>query len=314
MFINNIKPISYNIYNKVPKNHKPINKKPVTPLLKPTEEKPVFNAMLTGTSALFFKGISYNKKNISKPARILKEHINFKDAKTLNEAINFGINNLGIQAYKGFKQNDLDVINWINEGLVNINNVTKGKAFMPRKIILGRVINGGAGMNEFCDILFDKKTINTSKDICKKFIERLGDIDIQLPSCIYEESSLIKRAKLLFNLIDERILEKNEVYSGSIFSQISHEMGHVQHFNNLKSSDLFYQIGSYDLSKTILSRKGRRLWDLFNDKKDVARKVSDYATITPVEFVAECYAKMVDGIKLDDDVVDLYQKLGGVMI
>ena len=54
--------------------------------------------------------------------------------------------------------------------------------------------------------------------------------------------------------------------------------------------------------------------DNFENSKNIVLKVSHYSALSPLEFVAECYAKMVDGIKLDDDVMQLYIKLGGVII
>lgn len=40
-------------------------------------------------------------------------------------------------------------------------------------------------------------------------------------------------------------------------------------------------------------------------------KVSDYAKNGIGEFIAEAYAKLVKGVKLDDDVMALYKKYGG---
>lgn len=54
--------------------------------------------------------------------------------------------------------------------------------------------------------------------------------------------------------------------------------------------------------------------ELFLNSKDTTSKLSNFAQKTPAEFVAECYSCMMDGVKLPDDVISLYQKLGGVMI
>lgn len=58
----------------------------------------------------------------------LAEHIDFSPAKTVEEARNFARTHLGIKNYH--EEMPLEVMNWVNEGLVNINNVTKGKAKM----------------------------------------------------------------------------------------------------------------------------------------------------------------------------------------
>ena len=76
-------------------------------------------------------------------------------------------------------------------------------------------------------------------------------------------------------------------------------MGHLQHCVNTNSNFV-------DLEN--------KFAELFNKSQNTASKVSKYALTSPTEFVAECYAKMVDGIKLDSDVMELYQKLGGALI
>ena len=59
----------------------------------------------------------------------LAEHIDFKKAETVEEARNFAKTHLGIKTID--ENMPLDVLNWVNEGLVNINNVRKGKAKLP---------------------------------------------------------------------------------------------------------------------------------------------------------------------------------------
>lgn len=56
----------------------------------------------------------------------LAEHIDFSPAKTTKEAVEFAKTHLGIKYYD--ENMPLEVMNWVNEGLVNVNNVTKGKA------------------------------------------------------------------------------------------------------------------------------------------------------------------------------------------
>lgn len=58
----------------------------------------------------------------------LAEHIDFSPAKTVEEARNFARTHLGIKNYH--EEMPLEVMNWVNEGLVNVNNAAKGKAKM----------------------------------------------------------------------------------------------------------------------------------------------------------------------------------------
>ena len=67
-------------------------------------------------------------------AKKLAEHIEFKKAENIEDAIKFGKEHLGIKHYRGFKADDLDAVNWINEGLVNTSNKFKGVLRMPKNI------------------------------------------------------------------------------------------------------------------------------------------------------------------------------------
>jgi hypothetical protein len=77
----------------------------------------------------------YIAKGRVSEAKQLAESINFKPAETLEEAIKFGKENLGIRSYNGFEEKDIHVINWINEALVNTSNKMKGKLRMPKDIV-----------------------------------------------------------------------------------------------------------------------------------------------------------------------------------
>lgn len=67
-----------------------------------------------------------------KPANFA-EHIDFKPAKTMEEAVEFAKKHLGVEKFN--LENDVEMANWVNEGLVNISNRFKGKAHMPKNII-----------------------------------------------------------------------------------------------------------------------------------------------------------------------------------
>ena len=69
----------------------------------------------------------------AKQAQQLAEHIEFKPAKTVEEAFEFGKKNLGLN-YKGFSDKDIETLNWVNEGFVNISNKMKGKTKLPKTI------------------------------------------------------------------------------------------------------------------------------------------------------------------------------------
>ena len=112
----------------------------------------------------------------------------------------------------------------------------------------------------------------------------------------YDGVDFLRKVKTMFNMFANNF-EAGRYHS--LFSEIYHEMGHLQHVTNANSS---------------FSALDKKYEKLFEQSKKTAKKVSEYASTSPCEFVAECYAKMADGIKLDDDIINLYKKLGGVMI
>ncbi len=79
-------------------------------------------AALTATALLLRGKVGAAQEEVVK----LAEHIDFTPAKTTKEAIEFAKTKLGVKNYDSSMP--LDVMNWVNEGLTNINNVRKGKA------------------------------------------------------------------------------------------------------------------------------------------------------------------------------------------
>ena len=62
----------------------------------------------------------------------LPEKIDFKEAKTVEEAVKFTKDVLKVKDVdEGFT---LDALNFVNKGLTEVSNANKGKVFMPRKI------------------------------------------------------------------------------------------------------------------------------------------------------------------------------------
>lgn len=103
-------------------------------------------------------------------------------------------------------------------------------------------------------------------------------------------------------------LDKPMNIISSEFHPILHEQGHILH--QKKNPNQFSLLDQID----VLKQKGLNTsqYDEFADKyKVVASKVSDYATESPAEFVAEVYAKSLNGAKFDKDILDLYAKYCG---
>lgn len=95
------------------------------------EEKKLSTGQKLGIGAgiLAFGGVIaaaiLSKGKTLKPANFA-EHIDFKPAQTMEEAVEFAKRNFGVKTFDF--GDDLEFANWVNEGLVNINNRFKGKA------------------------------------------------------------------------------------------------------------------------------------------------------------------------------------------
>ncbi len=94
----------------------------------------------------------------------------------------------------------------------------------------------------------------------------------------------------------------------SPFSTIYHEMGHIQ---DMTPRCLTIDKYNFDYSKYPNELKA---WVNNQENMQTANRVSGYASHGPGEFVAETFAKMINGNKLPDDVIALYKKLNGPFV
>ncbi|MBR2068793.1 MAG: hypothetical protein IJ877_03425 [Candidatus Gastranaerophilales bacterium] len=260
------------------------------------------------------KIITPNDKYANIPETFLNvEHINFKEGATIEEAMKFGYEKLGIIEYKGFDAKDIDVINWVNEGIVNVYNKSKGKAVIPYIIQYEAF-----AQKEESIVLANINSYGSTMKINKNFVEELKEhvanrimlIKERLPNKKYQE------------MIDDFEKGKNNLkyhfdfakdVSTSRFETIYHEMGHYQHYINA-GAQMYNDLANPGKIKDEAEySKIIKLIELFH-KTDTAAKVSEYASTSPLEFVAEVYAKLCEGIELSDKILDLYKKLGGVLI
>ncbi len=144
-----------------------------------------------GAGILAFGGIVasaiLSKGKTLKPANFA-EHIDFKPSQTMEEAVEFAKKNFGVKTFDF--GDDLEFANWVNEGLVNINNRFKGKANIvenlrfatPDEIAksnekLGR--DATAWCNSFkragdnSAIRFNKDYIDNAPKLFKEWVEKI---------------------------------------------------------------------------------------------------------------------------------------------
>ena len=169
-------------------------------------------------------------------------------------------------------------------------------------------INGKLQYNDF----FKKASIsNEVSELANKFRQNpsslsfkekvklhmgLQDIAEEMDNLFIEHSGDISKVKDVVNIIS------------SSFHPIIHEQGHILHRINVNNRfallDKIEILNQKKLDTTIYN-------EFKNKYSSIASRVSEYATESPAEFVAEVYAKTLEGAKFDNDVLSLYAKYGG---
>lgn len=280
-------------------------------------------------------------------AKEVIKHIDFKEAKTLEEAKKYAKKELGVLYHD---INDLEMVNFINEWLTNIHNKCKviDKTSYPRiiadlkdtkQITSPFCMTGSTKVNKNFEghILgvnlatfehFDKflnEAIGTGTalakdrngkyiivdnayktDFIKNVIERVNNYNNNL--------SLKEKMKLMNDL---KGIQDGEMVNGkwkekqtSIYQILNHELGHLRHQYFAKDYEAMKKAEEFIAQKKPVSSITR---EFLNDKsiQETAGKVSPYAQESPLEFVAETFADLLEGKTLPDDVMALYKKYNG---
>lgn len=311
---------------------------------------------ILGTAAL---AIGLIMKSRGSQAKEVIKHIDFKEAKTIEEAKKFAREKLGINYIEqgNAKFDDIEMVNFLNEYFTKINNNSKlGRDAYPKlihssdcqssffditnkNIKLNGVDYGYAlGVNtkyfsnfksELENILTSISDIKTDKlffykksgqysiarkeldtDFVRNFLTKVNNSDLTKLSYkdklqIYMDLFAMQEGKI----VNGKLVEQKN----SLYTYLNHETGHLLHFKNSKNIEQMRKVKEYinngqevsELTKEFVNNK---------DIQTTASKVSNYAKESPLEFVAETFAGLRDGIKFDDDVMALYKKYNGPMI
>ena len=265
----------------------------------------------------------------------LQNHIDFKNAKTLKEATEFGDKYLGIKMYTGFSEENLDAINWVNEAIVNVINRTKGKAYTPfaihldksfREIASGMVNFSGLKDKELQNSIGDEGVLIITRNTITRYRTKAQQIVLESKMSAEEKNRYLAAIKLnnayarmiYINYLKSNPKELKKVSKGkkvflTPYSDIYHEMGHLQHQKNIYI-ELYRALGKSWQKPKKYATEANELIALFNNSKNTTSLVSSYATASPLEFVAEVYCMLIYNIQMPKEVMDLYLKLGGVTI
>jgi len=287
----------------------------------------------------------------NKAAKQLAEHVDFKEAKTVEEAKKFAKDKLGVYYEPNGECNieDVSIMNYLNEWICKIYNQAHGKvdkSSYPKFIADMRNVDGYNAPFCLCDGIAKKGNVEgyilgVNIDTFKhfdKFLEGVG----ASPGISAEEfftkfgseydTPFVRDFISKVNKFDNKTAtfkEKIELYQditkikdGKVFD------GQLVPAKSSKFRDLWHELGhlkhqesakDYNLMKKIkeFEKMNQAVSDItkeFTSSKEIqatAEKVSEYAKESPLEFVAEVFAQMKDGAKFDDDVMALYEKYNG---
>ena len=216
------------------------------------------------------------------------------DAEALAQAIlkdnKYGIINLSSNYIKNLDKTLSDFIGGELErhALVNINGKLQYNKFFSKADI----------STEISELINKFKSNPTELSFKDKVKLHLGMSDI---------GEYMDRLYIQHNGDVSKLAENVKIISNP-FHPIFHEQKHILH--RIKVKDKFTLLDNIE----ILKQKGldTSIYEEFITKyKDIAAKVSEYATTSPSEFVAEVYAKLLSGAKFDNEVMSLYAKYGG---
>ena len=140
---------------------------------------------------------------------------------------------------------------------------------------------------------------------------------LHIPTDFNQLSKLPKEKQL--EIINKILIKYNRKYnlipieteSGS--SIILHEIGHLMHYNNMNKIKLYDQLSKPEECMNIFGEISSQTKE-FKDSEEIqaiASYISDYATESPLEFVAETFTKLINNNNLPNDVMDLYKKYNG---
>ena len=123
----------------------------------------------------------YNEKMV---LRNLPEKLDFKDAKSLDEAVKYAKEILGVKNINGFdkysEKEALEALNWTNKALVDVSNAHKGKVFIPQNIYYAKrdgsaiaAVTQDIESKRFGDLMINSEYFN-HEALNKRLMERLS--------------------------------------------------------------------------------------------------------------------------------------------
>lgn len=281
----------------------------------------------------------------SKQTQQIVEQVEFKPAKTIEEAKKFAQEKLGV-TYN--KIEDLEAVNFFNEWLAGVHNKCSiiDKSSYPKFISNTNTLEDNAlfclcddtlkygnkegyvmGVNMSIIKNFDKsmdKWICDSGVITKnkegKFViisdayntEFVRGLTKRMNEYNSNTTTFKEKNRIILDIMG---IQDGKIINGKIqqvhyndFHCLNHELGHLRHqecannYKQMKKIEEFIDEPVSTITEEFVTN---------TQIQETAKKVSDYAPESPLEFVAEVFAQLMEGKKFPDDVMALYKKYGG---
>lgn len=303
-----------------------------TPISSKNYKKPKEHAQIIATKEV--KPVSWVSFQGYLPIKTAPQYIDFEPSKDIEQAKNFAKDNLGINF---FGIDNLDCANYINEALSKYYNNSADKSIVITSYIPSfRYLAALTGEH----LEFSQRTEEILKSAIERYKTKKG-FELLKNQNLAEFGNLTKSQMKYLNyfqngIYDELSLKEKIGYTmflrgfsrdiipltvngklslpdGGDFWVINHEIGHAKHAKNIGSAEFKKMRDGFSIDKSSNEDLVHRFKAIEPDWQ-VTQKVSDYAAKSPVEFVAEVYACLLNGYKFDDDVMLLYRKYGGPKI
>ena len=233
----------------------------------------------------------------AKQAQQLAEHIEFKPAKTIEEAKTFAKDRLGVN----IKFDDVDMANYINEALTTANNATKGKSVMPNSVFVDKS-NGFFAWRRYSDKPADL--------VISPSAYRMGAV-------ARDKGISVKEFYMNHMWKENRFADKGL----SPFKEIFHELGHGNHYKACKDYEKMVKlkelkargISDTHFTEEFISetKNNKAVKDFFDSVGYTSTGGSIYALESPAEFVADVFSLKVQGKSIPEEVQRIYSKYGG---
>lgn len=326
-------------------------KKDVVEVSAKDNKKTLLNKNLIITAGLAVAGSAIfaatrGKVNIFNSA---SKSVEFVNAKSVKEAVQFGKRNLRILSYEKAELANLDMLNTLNEMLHKEKSLTGEIPQIVRFLKRGE-LRVTAPMGYKSDPKINKKVLFVNTDTFNRFDEVIKDAFVErgkgtgLSNCITirDGKYILSDASLKSDNMDKFIEKLNQFGPNSTFKDkmeiyegISSAKS-VLHARKLGLKDCKMQDFAYD--DTFIHEMGHmhhqsiypryeeagsqfsqirtdftRL-EMDSDKRQVLYRVSSYAASSPLEFVAEVYKGLRKGQSFDNEVMALYKTYNGPMV